>query len=135
MSYDVYLEGEPCVTCGHKPEGPEGLHPTYNLTPIFDLALTNEPLPNADVSEMRVVLLKEETDRPRGLRILNGRKAADTVKPIEEALRRLEDPTRRAEFAALEPPNRWGTVQGAIQFLRYMLEYAQKFPERVWHIQ
>lgn len=46
MSYDIYLRSEPCDKCGRGGEEPELPNPTYNLTPIFDLALTGEPLPN-----------------------------------------------------------------------------------------
>ena len=74
MSYDIYLRKlpSPCPTCGHEAPAPapDLPDPTYNLTPIFDLALTGEPLPNSNVSEAAVVLLHQETDRPRGLRLL-----------------------------------------------------------------
>lgn len=135
MSYDIYLRGDECATCGHMPEGPDGHHPTYNLTPIFDLALTGEPLPNPEVGEFGVVLLKEKTDRPRGLRILSGRKARDTVPMLENGLKRLEDPAWRERFAALEPANKWGTHADAIRVFNYLLHDATTYPEHTWSIQ
>ena len=78
MSYDIYLRTKkpPCGECGRAFENSYiSWIPTYNLTPIFDRALTGEELPNPDVSEAQVVLFKEKTDRPRGLRLLSGHKA------------------------------------------------------------
>lgn len=135
MSYDIYLNSVPCDHCGRTGEHPETLNPTYNLTPIFDLALTGEPPPNAGVSEAAVVLLGKETDRPRGLRVLNGRKGADTIRQLTQALADLNDPAKRAAFVALEPPNKWGDLKGAIWVVEQMLSFAARYPDNVWEIQ
>ena len=134
MSYDIYLRFEKCDRCQYRQESPELPNPTYNLTPIFDLALTGEPLPNSSVSEAGVVLLGEKTDRPRGLRILSGRKAADTTVAIRKALGHLGDPSKRAEFMALEPSNGWGTMDDAEYVFRKLLTAAEEYPEGVWDI-
>lgn len=134
MSYDVYLRSEPCPHCQRKGYEPDLPDPTYNLTPIFDLALTGEPMPNTDVGEGAVVLLGAKTDRPRGLRILDGRKASDTAKQLSAAMHRLEDPDMRARFVALEPTNKWGTLPDALSVMRRLREAAVEFPDNVWEV-
>src|SRR5271166_4063749 len=113
MSYDVYLQKPACPTCGHADPGPDLPDPTYNLTPIFDLALTGEEYPNPDVTEARVVLLGAKTERPRGLRVLSGKTGRETVDTLSEACRRLLDPALHDKFRLLEPPNKWGTLESA----------------------
>lgn len=135
MSYDVHIKTEPCPTCSHSAESDyDTLNPTYNLTPIFDLALTGEPMPNADVGEAAVVLFRAKTDRPRGLRVLDGRRLGDTVKMLENAMARLRDPAMVEQFAALEPDNGWGTVRGALSTLEMMLARAVAVPDGKWDI-
>lgn len=140
MSYTIYLEGQPapaCPTCGHRPdsdEDPDCPNPTYNLTAIFDLALTGECLPNPDVPEVAVVLLRKPTDRPRGLRLLDGKTGAESLAQINAALDRLADETLRDRFVALEPENKWGTLDGARRTMRELRELAEENPARVWRI-
>jgi hypothetical protein len=134
MSYDIYLVGSQCPTCGHSPESFDFPDPTYNLTPIFDLALTGEDMPNPQVGEMAVVLLGTKTDRPRGLRLLSGRKAGDTVKDIELALKRMNDPSMHEKFTKLLPSNGWGTLEGATETMLILHRKAKEFPNATWDI-
>jgi hypothetical protein len=135
MSYDIYLRSKKCDTCGHEPDGPEYLpNPTYNLTGIFDRALTGEPLPNPEVGEAAVVLFGKATDRPRGLRVLSGRKARDTAPWIAKALAHLKNPAEADAFRALEPENRWGTLKDAQWVMERLLEAAEQYPDHVWEI-
>jgi hypothetical protein len=134
MSYDIYLEKPPCPTCGHHEEHLVVYNPTYNLTPIFDLALTGEPLPNETVSEAEVVLFGKETYRPRGLRVLSGRRAADTVVMVELALARCASPDWRHKLLAIQPDNGWGTLDGAEEVLRGLIVAAKEHPDHLWKI-
>lgn len=136
MSYDIYLRGDPpaCPTCGHRAEVPDLPDPTYNLTPIFHLALTGEPLPNPDVSELAVVALGARTDHLRGLRVLSGLKAGDTITTIEAAIDRLNDPAWHDRFVALEPENKWGDLPGARMVMGWLLQAAKGHPSLVWEI-
>lgn len=139
MSYDVYLN---CPTCKHNPI--EGINPTYNLTPIFDFALTGEDCPNPDVAEGQSVVLKAKTDRPRGLRaktdrprglrVLNGRKAGDTLIMIDNALKRLRDPELRDKFDDMLPTNGWGSFDGAVSTFKEMRAMAEEYPNSIWEI-
>ena len=110
MSYDIYLRKlpSPCPTCGHEAPAPapDLPDPTYNLTPIFDLALTGEPLPNSNVSEAQ----------------------------IRVALEKLNDPAHRSAFRALEPSNGWGTTKDAIYVMERLLTAAMSYPDSTWEI-
>ena len=134
MSYDIYLRSPKCSTCGRSDAEPELPDPTYNLTPIFDRALTGEEFPSPNVSEMEVVILHRETDRPRGLRLLSGRKASDTKEWIEKAIRHLTNPANEAAFRELEPDNKWGTLRDAVWVMRELLAAVEKYPDNVWEI-
>jgi hypothetical protein len=137
VSYDIYLGKAACVTCGHVDHADVNLpNPTYNLTPIFDFALTGEPLPNEDVSEALVVLHHAKTDRPRGLRILNGRTGRDTLKQLNAALFALsDDPEKLETFRKLQPPNGWGTLSDARSVMKTLRDAAENHPDHVWEIQ
>lgn len=136
MSYDIYLRSDPetCPTCGRRGFEPDLPDPTYNLTPIFDRALTGEDLPNPDVSECAVVLFRKETDRPRGLRLLSGRKAKDTADWLRKALAHVNDPANAATFCALEPENKWGTLEDAQYVFGKLIEAAAEYPEHKWEV-
>jgi hypothetical protein len=134
MSYDIYLNGIPCDKCGHVPEGPELPGPTYNLSQIFDLALTNESWPNPEIGEFGAVLLREKTDRPRGLRVLSGKKASDTEAMLALAVERMTDESKGDAFKALEPENGWGDLSGAIKVMRTLLSAAREYPDHTWEI-
>lgn len=135
MSYDIYLRApQDTRPTSDDDDYPELPHPTYNLTPIFDRALTGEPLPSPEVPEIAVVLGGKATARPRGLRLINGRKARDTVVALRKAVGHLNDPAQEAAFRALEPSNRWGTLEGARKVMAALLEAAEEYPEHVWEI-
>jgi hypothetical protein len=134
MSYDIFLRGSPCVTCGHLAEPSNLPTPTYNLTPIFDLALTGATLPSPDVPERCVVLLGKETARSRWLRKLNGRKASETVEALKKALAMVNDPAYEEKFRALEPENGWGTLLGARYLFKALIDAAEEHPDLVWEI-
>lgn len=113
--------------------------PTYNLTPIFDLALTGgDPYPNPDVSEGSVVVLGAPTDRPRGLRLLSGRRAADTTAWLNKAACYLAAPENQAALQALEPDNGWGDLAGACRVIGALHQAAEYAAEagmgHVWEI-
>ena len=134
MSYTIHLESTlcpHCKRCGSEPYCPD---PTYNLTPIFDLALMGGQLPNPDTTEMSVVLLGTKTDRPRGLRLLNGKTGADSVPMLRAALTRLQDERMRSQFKALEPENGWGDLPGAIKVMTRLLDLAKEYLTNVWNV-
>jgi UDP-N-acetylglucosamine 2-epimerase len=136
MSYDVYLEGPTCPACKNKAAGPDGLPgPTYNLTPIFDLALTGSGLPNQDVPEAEVVLFGKRTDRPRGLRLLNAMTGKESEAILSAAAHRLHDPDMESRFRKLEPTNKWGTLEAAQQVVDDLRRAAIDYPNHIWRVQ
>lgn len=134
MSYDVYLRAPKCPTCGNKGPEPDCPDPTYNLTPIFDLALTGEGLPNPGVSEAAVVLFREKTDRPRGLRVLDGKTGRESIAMINTAIDRLCDAKLTVTFIALEPENKWGTLKDARDVMKMLKERAEEYPDNTWDV-
>jgi|WetSurMetagenome_2_1015567.scaffolds.fasta_scaffold756098_1 hypothetical protein len=114
MSYDIYLrgngQGEPVLP-----------NPTYNLTPIFHVALKFEELPKCG-------------DAATGLRVLNGRAASETVEQLEMSLYRIRDPVLRSVFKSLEPANGWGNMRDAESVLMRLLEAATEYPNHVWEV-
>jgi hypothetical protein len=135
MSYTIGLIHVPCHACGRTEESPDCPDPTYNLTAIYDLALTNEPaLPNAEASEFEVVVLGASTDRPRGLRLLNGRLAKDTLVDIEAAIQRMENVERTAEFVKLEGPDGWGTLPQALRIMKKLFDLAKANLNATWYV-
>jgi hypothetical protein len=134
VSYTIELKSAACDKCGRHGTEPDLPDPTYNLTEIFDLALTGEPLPNASVSEFEVVLLNKPTDRPRGLRLLSGRKAKETEPQIQLACERLAARNVQDVFKQLEPPNGWGTLEDAKIVMHKLLEASREYPENTWNI-
>jgi hypothetical protein len=129
MSYSIYLR--PTQKNGDQPDCPD---PTYNLTEIFDLALTGEELPDQEVSEAEVVLFGKKTSRARGLRLLNGKTGEQSLVDINHALDRLADERLRSRFVALEPENKWGDIAGAVWVMRKLRELATEFPHNKWEI-
>ncbi len=134
MSYSIHLIGEVCAKCGHQPAPPRLPDPTYNLTGIFDLALTGRDLPNPELSEFQAVVLGERTDRPRGLRLLNGKRAGETEAWMRLALSQMRDQGNREKFLALEDPDGWGTLQGAVRVMGELVDAAKECPDHVWEI-
>ncbi len=134
MSYDIYLKRPKCESCGHIDNGPDLPNPTYNLTPIFDLALTNEQYPNPEISEFSTVILGEKTERPRGLRVLNGRTGKETRRQLENAVEQLANTFRAEEFRKIEPENGWGTLREAWLVMIQLHKASEVYPDHVWEI-
>lgn len=121
MSYDVYLRSPPCPTCAHVKEF--YIDPTYNLAPIFHLALTGEDPPTEDYKL-----------EGAGLCVLKGKRAKDTLITLDEALFALHEEALRPAFEKLKPPMKSCTVADAIAVLTEMRRAAFENPEGVWEI-
>lgn len=106
MSYDVWLEID---TGGERPARvSESLDPTYNLAPMFALALG------------------------MGLRDLTGKTGADAQPILRKAVAAMETDPRR--FRALNSPNGWGSYDGALEFFRLFLADCVAHPKASIHI-
>lgn len=119
MSYDIYLRGPTCPTCGHSDPGPDLPDPTYNLRAIFHRALTGEPPPKTGIGSIR---------------LLDGKKAADTIDQLTAALARLLASEEQEALRDLEPKNRWGTLGDAVHVIDALLAAAREYPEHVWEV-
>ena len=135
MSYSIVLSAPACPTCRRPGEQPDYLpDPTYNLTGVFDLALTGEELLSTEPSEYEILILNKKASRPLGLRQLDGRTGSDTEPDLECALRRLEDSSLREKFESLLPPNGGGTLPDAVRVLEKLLLAARDYPHCTWRV-
>lgn len=99
MSYDIQL----VINTGNRlAPVTECKSPTYNLGPMFALALG------------------------AGIRSLDGRIAADIVPTVCEA---SIDMRRNPEkYRKLTPENGWGSYEGALETLQWLLEMCEEHP-------
>lgn len=136
MSYSIYLESSPCGTCGRKGEEPYCPDPTYNLAGIFHLALAGEKLPDPRAGTFGDVVLHEPraTPAPCGLELLTGLTGAESLSVLNLAIERIANPDMRASFEALEPPNKFGTVDGGAKILRELRDLAVEYPTNRWRV-
>jgi hypothetical protein len=106
MSYDVWLEID---TGGKYPARvSETYSPTYNLGPMFQLALG------------------------LGLRELTGASALVALPILRNAIAAMESGPER--FKALNPPNGWGNYEVALEFLKLFLADCEQHPKATVHI-
>lgn len=106
MSYDVYAEidsgGEYPATVG------EAGNMTSNVAGMWDLACKGHG-PN--------------------LRDMHGMKCEDCIETLKAAVAEMEDPSRAAEFTALNPSNGWGSTTTALEYLKRMLAMCVEHPK------
>lgn len=117
MSYDIHLRPGPddaisCPTCKRPYDVPLLPDPTYNLAPIF----------------------RQAFQTPEGIEWLHGKTGEETAEALREAYDRMCDPALRAAFVALQPPNRWGDLPGAMGVMLTLRQAALDYPTYVWEI-
>lgn len=83
----------------------ETLSPTYNLAPMFERAL-GFPIRN-----------------------LEGKTAAECLPHLQRAYIFLID--NQDECRSLEPANKWGTYEGAVEAMRTLLRWAESLTKRI----
>lgn len=101
MSYDIRL----VIDTGGEHPAPvtECKSPTYNLSEMFEEALGCP------------------------IRELSGQKAADVIPLLEKATIAMRKAP--AKFKKLNPPNGWGSYEGALESLCWLLEVCQEHPK------
>lgn len=101
MSYDMQL----VINTGgeHPARVTECRSPTYNLSEMFSLALGGP---------MREVL--------------DGKKAHDVIGILEKATASMK--RAPAKYKKLNPPNGWGSYEGALESLCWLLEMCKEHP-------
>ena len=106
MSYDVWLEID---TGGEHPHSlTECYSPTYNLGPMFRLALSGD-------------------EQGEGVPDWNGMFASELISKLREAIAAMEDDP--AKFKRLNPENGWGNYEGALNFLSEILRQCIQHPK------
>jgi hypothetical protein len=100
MSYDIQLVID---TGGEYPAAvTDCKSPTYNLGPMFTMALGFP------------------------LRELDGLAAGDAILPLKNAVNRMKKSPAR--FKKLNPSNGWGSYEGALESLCWLLEMCKAHP-------
>jgi hypothetical protein len=84
---------------------------TYNVTPMFRLAIGGD-----------------------GLYELEGKTGAEIVARLETAVAHIRAPENRAAYEALNPPNRWGSHEGATEYLAKILAACRAHPKAIFYI-
>ena len=101
MSYDIELVID---TGGARPAAvTECQSPTYNLGPMFSLAL------GGNIRE-----------------VLHGRQAFDVIPLLDKATAAMR--RAPAKFKKLNPANGWGSYEGALESLCWLLEACKEHP-------
>lgn len=111
MSLDFSLytpAGEPCETCGRGDEARElyDANVTHNVTPMWDKAGVYDALYRS-----------------------HGKRAGDVVATLRIGLADMVG--RSLEYRALNPPNGWGSYEGALHFLRATIAACEANPEAI----
>jgi hypothetical protein len=102
VSYDIDLVID---TGGEHPHAIDSLHPTYNLREMFVRAFVHED----------------------GIKVLGGLSAEKARPLVLAALAAIE--ADRSAYVALEPANRWGTVDDAIVTLQRIAAWCDEHPK------
>ena len=112
MSYDFYMKFDPCQHCGRSDDHFGELNYTYNVWPMFRAAVDSSP--------------KDEDDR-KGVYSLQGKTGKECVPLLTDAIERMENaPDIYKEW---NPPNGWGTYEGALRVLRTLLDWCIASPK------
>lgn len=135
MSYDIDLEAAACAACGVTPNAPYCPDPTYNLARIFHLALTGDRVPESTAGTLADVVLGGHREREAfGLELLTGKTGAESLAMLDAAIERLADERMRGAFVALEPDNKWGTVDDGLIVIRKLRELAAEHFKHTWRV-
>lgn len=106
MSYDIRLEID---TGGEEmARVTETRSPTYNLSEMFEAAL-GQPISS-----------------------LRGMSASKCAPIVRRAVERMKE--RPDVYRAYNPPNGWGSYEGAVESLSWLLEQCEAHPKATVHI-
>lgn len=114
MSYDVCLidKRPACTCCGRDEEESETDVGNYtdNVAGMWEKALGHS------------------------LSDLDGQTAGNAISPLEVAVARMTHPPEVAGYRAMNPPNGWGSYEGAVGYLRAILAECRRQPNAVIRI-
>jgi hypothetical protein len=65
---------------------------------------------------------------------LNDRMAGECIEPLTRAVLSMNDPANEADYQAMNPSNRWGSFEGAREYLEKLLEGCKRHPKTRVHI-
>jgi len=88
---------------------------TYNVGPMFSLALTGS------------------AGGP-GIGSLSGKTGAELIPVLEKAVAHISNPNNVDAYAALTPPNKWGSHGGARKKLEEILDGCRSYPKAVFEV-
>lgn len=108
MSWDFSLEVD--VGGEHPAEVWDGPNYTYNVAPMYRLALSDD----------------------NGIRSIDGKRADGCVPILKHAICVME--ASPDQFRALNPENGWGNYEGALKILKQLLDACQKMPKATMRV-
>jgi hypothetical protein len=124
VSYDIWLEADLAGEKRARLDGDEPGNITYNVDPMFALALGGE---SGDGIQNGRELLLDRKD-PALKRFID-RPAAEAIGPLTSAVASMEG--NPDTYRALNPENGWGDYEGALDYLRRFLAACEAHPNAV----
>lgn len=102
MSWSIYVNVPPCVTCGNSESVDIGGQ-TYNVSPMYYDAFGGE-----------------------GLRGLDGKQCREALPLLVAAVERMQ--AEPEKYRAMNPKNGWGNYEGALETLVKLREACERYP-------
>ena len=117
MSWDFHLEHPlpKCPSCGHEIPWPDdgfeecSSNYTYNVSQMFYDAFGGE-----------------------GIRALSGMRGREAATWLKGGIDRMA--LSPEHYMAMNPKNGWGNYEGALQLLRELREWAERYPEAIFKV-
>lgn len=127
MSFDVYLDKQPCSACHRAAETVYQFNLTHNVNEIVDRCFKAAGSPVAKSNG------NSYPERSWGR--LDGWTAADALPILEAALVVANDREREVEFRLLEPANGWGSLVYVREVMAQFRDACREHPDttiRTW---
>jgi hypothetical protein len=107
MSYDVWMEVD---TGGRSPASVcESANMTSNVAPMWRRAIGGD-----------------------GVAGFHGHPGSECIPLLRKGIANMQD--NPAEYEAMNPDNGWGDYEGAVEYLRQLLDMALAHPKAVFHV-
>lgn len=114
MGYDIHIMGKACPTCNHSGEYIDIGNQTYNISPMYSHAM------------------QSSTGKNKSLNDFNGMTCKEALVILEPTLKQLSE--NPEIYTLMNPPNGWGSYEGAVEYLSAIVEGCNQIPEGVLNV-